>query len=96
MKLIMISLSIFLPIVMFYTQKKLLIAHRLFTIVAIASALLFGNITALSIYEVLGDNTVFMTTIHGILLNPLFLISGGYLGIYGIYLLCLTLLKPLL
>ncbi|WP_238591036.1 hypothetical protein [Oceanobacillus picturae] len=31
------------------------------------------------------ENTVFMTTIHAILLNPLFLVAGGYIGIYTAY-----------
>ncbi|REK75834.1 hypothetical protein [Paenibacillus paeoniae] len=30
------------------------------------------------------DDTVFMTEVHRVLLNPAFLISGAYLGPYGV------------
>ena len=33
------------------------------------------------------DDTVFMTQVHEVLLSPFFLISGGYLGPYGLSLL---------
>ncbi|PEA55408.1 hypothetical protein CON64_08445 [Bacillus pseudomycoides] len=45
----------------------------------------FGTIIAFSVYEVLRQQTVFMTTIHSILLNPLFLLTGSYIGIYVLY-----------
>lgn len=45
----------------------------------------FSTIIAFSVYEVLRQQTVFMTTIHSILLNPLFLLTGSYIGIYVLY-----------
>ncbi|KAA0766102.1 hypothetical protein [Bacillus sp. SH5-2] len=46
-----------------------------------------GTILSINIYDVLIQNLVFMTSIHGILLNPFFLIAGAYIGIYTLYLL---------
>ncbi|MFD0771447.1 hypothetical protein ACFQZ1_22165 [Bacillus sp. CGMCC 1.60114] len=46
----------------------------------------FGTIIAFAVYDVLLQQTVFMTTIHRILLNPLFLLTGAYIGIYFLYL----------
>lgn len=57
----------------------------IFNIIAVISILIFGNIAATSIYQILIDNAVFMTTIHGVFLNPSFLITGGYLGVFIIY-----------
>lgn len=57
----------------------------LFHIVAVIAALVFGNISSLAIYKIIKDHTVFMTSIHGIFLNPFFLISGAYLGTFFIY-----------
>lgn len=78
---------------MIYLQTKLWFLQKAYTVAGIVSALVFGNITAVYIYNVLVENAVFMTTIHGILLNPFFLLSGAYLGIYGIYLLILSLIR---
>ncbi|WP_246596315.1 transposase [Bacillus alkalicola] len=57
----------------------------IYHIIALLSILIFGNIAAIAIYSILRDNTVFMTNIHGIFLNPFFLISGVYIGIYIVY-----------
>ncbi|MGG2065965.1 MULTISPECIES: hypothetical protein [unclassified Bacillus (in: firmicutes)] len=46
----------------------------------------FGIIVSLVVYDVLLQHTVFMTTIHRIFLNPLFLLTGAYIGIYVLYL----------
>ncbi|MGG0239847.1 hypothetical protein [Bacillus rhizoplanae] len=46
----------------------------------------FGTIIAFTVYDVLLQQTVFMTTIHRILLNPLFLLTGAYISIYFLYL----------
>ena len=52
---------------------------------AVLAAYVFGIISALSIYQILRDETVFMTNIHAVFQNNLFLLSGGYLGTYGMY-----------
>ncbi|MEO4052983.1 transposase [Solibacillus sp. CAU 1738] len=85
MKLILVVMSIFLPIAMFVMQRFFGKTRILFNALAILSALIFGNIASLAIYEILKDRTVFMTNIHAIFLNPYFLITGSYLGIYIIY-----------
>jgi len=90
MKLLIILGSIVMPIAMFVIQKAWIKWRIYFNVVAVMSAVIFGEIAALAIYEILKDNTVFMTHIHAIFLNPLFLITGAYLGIYFLYrLLCL-------
>ena len=46
---------------------------------------------ASSIVKTLLDDTVFMTQVHDVLLHPIFLISGSYLGPYGLcFFLCLV------
>jgi hypothetical protein len=85
--------SIFTPILMFFLQKALPKLRLFFNISAFVSALVFGNISSLAIYEIIKDKTVFMTNIHSIFLNPLFLITGSYLGVYIIYRLALWTLE---
>ncbi len=89
MGLVLILGSIFSPIFMFVLQVKWKIWDSIFHLFAILATLIFGNITAIAIYQVLVDGTVFMTTIHGILLNPFFLITGAYLGVFLLYTLLL-------
>jgi hypothetical protein len=54
-------------------------------IVAILSTMVFGMILSLAVYQVILDNKVLMTNIHAILLNPFFLITVSYLGLYILY-----------
>ena len=70
---------------MFLLQKYQVKFRIVFNLGAIVSAIIFGAIASMSIYETIKDKTVFMTNIHSIFLNPLFLLTGGYLGIYIIY-----------
>lgn len=85
MKLFLVLLSLLLPLIMFFLQRIQVKFRFIFNIGAIITAIIFGNIAALSIYEIIKDNTVFMTNIHSIFLNPFFLLTGGYLGAYFIY-----------
>ncbi|WP_010097395.1 hypothetical protein [Ornithinibacillus scapharcae] len=85
MSIILLLASIVIPIIMFVISKKRNKVKLFFDGVALVSAITFGNIAATSIYEILKDKTVFMTNIHGIFLNPLFLLTGSYLGLYLIY-----------
>lgn len=78
-------MSIVLPIIMYYVKNKVHLTQRLFNVLAIISLIIFGNIAALSVRQILIDNTVFMTAIHGVFLNPFFLITGAYLGIFALY-----------
>jgi len=84
-RILLIAGSIILPLLMFYSQKLWLQLRFIYNLVAIIAALVFGNIASLSIYKIIRDNKVFMTSIHGIFLNPFFLIAGSYLGIYVLY-----------
>lgn len=59
--------------------------HVVFNVTALVSKLVFGNIAAVAVYRIIRDQTVFMTNIHAIFLNPSFLITGSYLGLYIIY-----------
>ncbi|RKQ29356.1 transposase [Oceanobacillus halophilus] len=90
MKILLIISSLVLPLLMVAFQRKWRIIHLFFTLLALVSTLIFGNIAALEIYEIIRNKTVFMTTIHGLFLNPLFLATGSYLGIYLIYVLLLN------
>ncbi|WP_164523077.1 hypothetical protein [Paenibacillus baekrokdamisoli] len=51
---------------------------------AVLAYLGFFMETASSVLRTLMDGTVFMTQVHEVLLNSIFLISGGYLGPYGL------------
>lgn len=77
--------SIVIPIVMLVIQHKWIKWRIVFNAASVLSAVILGNISALAIYEILRDHTVFMTSIHAIFLNPLFLLTGAYLGLYLIY-----------
>ncbi|WP_459501158.1 hypothetical protein [Bacillus sp. C1] len=77
----------------------LLAAHpkiRIFLdICAYLSLYILGIQIAFNIYDVVLHGLVFMTTIHGILLNPIFLITGAYVGVYSLYLLTYKLVTNL-
>lgn len=64
-------------------------------ICAYLSLYILGTIIAFHVYDVVLHDLVFMTTIHGILLNPLFLITGAYTGVYSLYLLIYKLVTSL-
>lgn len=85
MKIFLVLTSIVLPVIMFFLQKFRIKFRIIFNLGAVVSAIIFGEIASVSVYEIIKDNTVFMTNIHSIFLNPFFLLTGGYLGIYIIY-----------
>ncbi|MFJ7405690.1 MULTISPECIES: transposase [unclassified Lysinibacillus] len=85
MKILLVVSSIIVPVVMLFLQVKSNIVRLLFNILAVLTMLLFGGIASTSIYQIIVDNAVFMTTIHAIFLNPLFLVSGAYIGVFIIY-----------
>ncbi|MDH4422279.1 MULTISPECIES: hypothetical protein [Bacillus] len=79
-----------LPIVLsyiFYLLAKHPTIRIALHICAYLALYVLGTILSINIYDVLIQNLVFMTSIHAILLNPFFLISGAYIGIYTLYLL---------
>lgn len=89
LKIILIILSIVVPIGMYYSHRANLRFGRFYNFTAIISAIIFGDIAAVSVYQIIIDKTVFMTKIHAIFLNPFFLITGAYLGVYAVYMLIL-------
>ncbi|TFJ91963.1 transposase [Lentibacillus salicampi] len=85
MKLFLVAGSIVLSVVMYLTQNHWYRLRFIFNVAAVICALIFGNITSLSIYQIIKDGTVMMTAIHAVFLNPLFLMTGSFLGLYMIY-----------
>ncbi|MEK5332612.1 MULTISPECIES: transposase [unclassified Lysinibacillus] len=83
--MLLVVSSIIVPFVMLLLQKKSKIVRLLFNVLAVFAMLVFGGIASTSIYQIIVDNAVFMTTIHAIFLNPLFLVSGAYIGVFIIY-----------
>ena len=59
----------------------------------LAAAFVFFVIVAVAVMKTIGDDTVFMTQVHEILLEPLFLICGAWLGPYTMMRLWLVLLR---
>jgi hypothetical protein len=80
---------------MLVLQQKWKWLQLLFNGLAIISGIIAGNITSYAVYDVIMNNEVFMTTIHGIFLNPFFLITAAYLGLYLLYSLLIQFLKIL-
>jgi hypothetical protein len=49
-----------------------------------AALVVSGTIVGAAVIRTLANDTVFMTEVHGVLLEAAFLIAGAYLGIYGV------------
>lgn len=79
--------SVIIPLLMYCLQRIWLPLRIIFNVLAIICTLVFGNIAAMAIYSIIKNETVFMTDIHAIFLNPIFLITGAYVGMYVLYLL---------
>ncbi|GAB6433513.1 hypothetical protein bcgnr5390_49350 [Bacillus luti] len=86
MKLLIGTLPIILSFIFYWLAKRPTI-HVALHISAYLALYVLGTIISINIYDVLIQDLVFMTSIHGILLNPFFLIAGAYIGIYTLYLL---------
>ncbi|SEC68754.1 hypothetical protein [Paenibacillus sp. GP183] len=77
--------AIVIPLLMLGLVRAFAFCRRLFDALAVLSAYVFGIIAAIAVYEILRDDVVFMTRIHGVFNNIWFLASGAYLGNYGLY-----------
>ena len=66
LKILLIAGSIVLPLLMIYVKYHWRGMSTLLNILMILSTIIFGNIAALSIYQIIRNNTVFMTEIHGV------------------------------
>lgn len=87
MKFLLFLTVLLSPLLLVLLQVKYRFLLLYYRLAAIVSAILFGTIISSTIYEVIRDQIVFMTTVHKILLHPGFLMSGAYLGVYGMFLL---------
>ncbi|QSB09143.1 transposase [Lysinibacillus fusiformis] len=85
MTIFMLVATIGIPSLMVYLQQKGAIFRLLFNILGVIAAILFSTIAATAITNIILEDAVFMTTIHAVFLNPVFLITGAYLGLYLIY-----------
>ncbi|WP_134702271.1 transposase [Ammoniphilus sp. YIM 78166] len=85
MNVMIILGNLVIPLIMFLAQKNKSKARLIFNGLSVLSAIVFGNLAALAVYRIIRDNTVFMTHIHGIFLNPFFLLAGYYLLVYTLY-----------
>ncbi|MEK5431148.1 transposase [Lysinibacillus sp. FSL R7-0073] len=80
---IMVTIIV-IPAVMVYLQQKSDKMRLVFNALGVVSAILFGYIAATSITQIILEDVVFMTTIHAVFLNPIFLLTGAYLGLFFI------------
>ncbi|WP_342534509.1 transposase [Lysinibacillus sp. FSL K6-0057] len=85
MTIFMLVATIGIPSLMVYLQQKWAIFRLLFNILGVIAAILFSTIAATAITNIILEDAVFMTTIHAVFLNSIFLITGAYLGLYLIY-----------
>ncbi|WP_100372023.1 transposase [Bacillus sp. FJAT-45037] len=76
---------VLVPIFMVVIDRFWSVSRLTFHSLAFGSLIVFGYISATAIYAILRDHEVFMTSIHGIFLEPLFLISGAYIGWYALF-----------
>lgn len=95
MKIVLILSTIILPLIFYYLKVKIPFAQSTLNILAVISLTIFGMISSTSVYQVIVDDAVFSMQIHGLFLNPLFIISASYLGIYFIYRLLLLAVREL-
>lgn len=79
--------TIVIPVIMLWLDFRVGGLRTWFAAAAVISFIFFSVQNANAIYKVIRDNEVFMTTIHGIFLDPIVLTTGSYLGLYTIYLL---------
>ncbi|AJK88148.1 MULTISPECIES: hypothetical protein [Lysinibacillus] len=84
MNVFIIVTIIVIPALMVYLQQKSDKMRLVFNALGVVSAILFGYIAATSITQIILEDMVFMTTIHAVFLNPIFLLTGAYLGLFFI------------
>lgn len=84
-------ISFIIPFLMAFLHVKFKKAHYIFDFIAIILFVFLGNLVGLSIYNSIEDHAVFTTAIHGLLIDPNFLVCSGYIFIYTTYKLMLNL-----
>lgn len=89
MKFLFVAGTIVVPLIMYYLQQRQEKVKTLYHLIAFIALITFSNIIVIKVYEIITEGDVFTMEIHGLFLNPLFIISGAYLGIYVTFLLLL-------
>ena len=84
-------LSLVIPFVMCLIHVKVKKSHYVFDFVAIIAFVYVSNMFSFSLYNVIADGELFMTTIHNVFEDINFLTCGGYLILYTTYKLMMTL-----
>lgn len=87
MTIIFVLGIVMIPLAMSGTHLRWHWLRPIYDVVAIISAIVSFSTASITIYSVIKTNTVFMTTIHALFVDPYFLIPSAYLGFYVIYLL---------
>ncbi|WP_424768056.1 hypothetical protein [Paenibacillus sp. sgz302251] len=75
------GLAVF-SVIIGWSSRVSAMAGRIFDSLAAAALFVGFIIAAAAVAESVIHDTVFMTEVHRVLLNPFFLISGAYLGPY--------------
>lgn len=79
-----------IPVIMSGTSLTWRRLRIIYDVLAVVSAIVSFSAASITIYSVIKSNTVFMTTIHALFVDPFFLIPSAYLSVYVIYLLHLA------
>lgn len=85
LKFLLVASTVIVPAIMLFLSSKSDKLQMVFNSIAVLSIIIFGSIASTSIYQIIRDDEVFMTTIHALFLNPAFLVTGSYLGVFIIY-----------
>jgi hypothetical protein len=83
LQLLLVLGTVAVPVVFFLLRHhKISVLFDLFGVVAV----LLANISAgLSVLAIKQSNTEFTTHIHMVFMDPVFLASTGYIGLYAVY-----------
>lgn len=94
LKILIFLATFIIPVLMLLSIKWAKVLETIYNLLAFVSLYLFSVTVALYVTDTILEGKVYNTTIHGILVNPFFLIPGGYFGMYVLYqLLWITLIK---
>jgi len=77
--------SLLAPLLMAYSSRRWEKSAFAFDLGYAAALLVFGNIAALTVASIIRRHAVFLTSVHAVFLDPFFLLSGAYLGVYVVY-----------
>ncbi|HBI04487.1 MAG TPA: transposase [Paenibacillaceae bacterium] len=85
LKILIYLLPLVFPVIMLWSITWFRGIETLYNFLAFVSLYLFSVTVALYVMDTILEGKIYNTTIHGILLNPFFLIPGGYFGMYSLY-----------